>query len=102
MSTIILLESVTQGESRTSSLQGMPVNRTIQATVEGSGSVAATLTVQESNDGIGWVTVATIDLSGTTLATDRANYVSASEKIKVTQTSLSGTGAKCTTSIACN
>lgn len=41
-----------------------------QATVAGTGAVTATVAIDVSNDGKGWLTLGTITLSGTTLATD--------------------------------
>lgn len=43
---------------------------TFQATINGTGAVAATVTIQCSLDTTNWITLGTITLSGTTTATD--------------------------------
>ncbi len=45
-------------------------NRTFEATVTGTGAVSATVVVEGSDDGVGWVTLGTLTLSGTTSASD--------------------------------
>jgi hypothetical protein len=44
--------------------------KAFQATVTGSGSVTATVVIEVSNDGVGALTLGTIVLSDTALATD--------------------------------
>jgi hypothetical protein len=50
---------------------------TFQAVITGTGSVTTTVTIQCSLDGVNWLTLGTISLSGTTTATD--GFVSAGE-----------------------
>jgi hypothetical protein len=45
-------------------------DKTFQATVVGTGALTATVTIKGSNDGVNFVTIGTITLSGTTSATD--------------------------------
>lgn len=69
-------------------------NRTFQATVSGTGSVAATVLVQVSNDpAYGWLTLGTITLSGTTTATDGFASEAAWQHVRSNVTAVSGTGA---------
>ena len=48
---------------------GVQGDHTFTATVSGSGSVSATVAIMGSNDLQGWVTLVTLTLSGTALAT---------------------------------
>jgi len=76
-------------------------NKTFQATVVGSGAVTATVVVEVSNDGIGWIadSVSTLSLSGTNVAsagfTNDQPWVFARARV----TAISGTGAAITVSI---
>lgn len=69
--------------------------KTWQATVTGSGSVSATVLVQVSNDPttLGWATLGTITLSGTTTATDGFASDTAWKYYRGNVTAVSGTSA---------
>ncbi|MFG6413808.1 hypothetical protein ACG02S_07830 [Roseateles sp. DC23W] len=61
-----------------SAIAGAPVfapegDHTLTATVIGSGAVSATLAWQGSNDGVGWVTIATLTPSGTGVGAAQAS-----------------------------
>lgn len=73
----------------------------IQATVEGTGAVTATVQIEVSNDAKGWVTdsIATLALSGTTTATKGFTSNAAWTYWRANITAISGTGAKVTVSI---
>jgi hypothetical protein len=68
---------------------------TFQATVSGTGAVTATVLVQVSNDPseLGWVTLGTITLSGTTTATDGFSSDARWQHVRANITAISGTGA---------
>lgn len=69
------------------------VNHTYQATVYGTGTVAATVVIEGSNDGIGGVPLGTITLSGTTKASDGFTTNASWDFVRATVSSISGTGA---------
>ncbi len=71
-------------------------NRTYQATVSGTGTVSATVVVQASDDNVGWVTIGTITLSGTTTATDGFASTAPWIEVRGNVTAISGTGAAVT------
>lgn len=61
--------------STTTNTTGSPIMDSVaggvfQATINGTGAVATTVTIQSSLDAVNWVTLGTITLSGTTTATD--------------------------------
>ncbi len=69
---------------------------TFQATVDGTGAVTATVTIQVSNDGVNPVATAagTIALSGTTSASDGFTTQHAPWKyVRAVLTNVTGTGA---------
>jgi hypothetical protein len=70
-------------------------NSTFQATVVGTGTVAATVVIQCSNDGIYWVAtpLGTITLSGTTSSTDGFTTSAPWKFVRASVTSISGTSA---------
>lgn len=68
-------------------------DRTFQATVVGTGAVAATVIFEGSNDGAAYVTLATITLSGTTSASDGVPSTARWPLVRARVTALSGTGA---------
>ena len=70
--------------------------KTCQATVTGTGSVSATVNIEVSNDGIGWILAGTITLSGTTTATDGFVIQAPWLNIRANVTAVSGTGAAVT------
>jgi len=67
-----------------------------QAAVVGTGAVSATVVIRVSNDGVNWVDLGTITLSGTTTATD--GFASAASWVSVAAavTAIRGTGAAVT------
>lgn len=71
-------------------------NRTYQATVTGSGTVSATVVIQASDDGVGWVTLGTITLSGTSPQTDGFASTAPWIEVRGDVTAISGTGAAVT------
>lgn len=101
MGTHILLTTQTQGAQASGTFSGEPSDRTLQVTVEGSGSLHAKVTLEHSNDGIGWVTVATATVDGSGTTADSANYVSSAPYWRATVVELTGTQAKVTASVAC-
>lgn len=70
-------------------------NTGVQTTVTGTGAVAATITIQVSNDGVNPVGTAagTITLSGTTSASDGFAINAAWKYIRAVVSGISGTGA---------
>jgi len=73
---------------------------TYQATVSETGSVGATIDIEFSNDGIGWLPGATITLAGTTIATDGSFNESAWLSVRANLTAISGTNAAVTVTVA--
>ena len=69
-----------------------------QAAVTGTGAVSATVQIQASNDPtvLGWLTLGTITLSGTTTTTDGFSSEEAWTNIRSNVTAVSGTGAAVT------
>jgi hypothetical protein len=69
-----------------------------QGTIEGTGAVSATVTVEGSNDGVNWVaTLATLSLTGTTSDTKGATLANAPyAQLRGRIASISGTGAAVT------
>lgn len=72
-----------------------------QAIVTGTGSVAATVAIQVSNEeatGQGtksnWITISTIALSGTTTATDGVTTICPWRFVRASVSGVSGTGAQ--------
>ena len=70
----------------------------VQAKVSGTGSVSATVVIECSTDGLDWVTLGTITLSGTTSATDGFAAV-AWPHMRPKVTAISGTGARVISSV---
>lgn len=72
-----------------------------QATVVGTGAVTATVIVEFSLDGIGWLsdTTSTLSLSGTTAATLSFNSIGNWSLIRARCTAISGTGAALTVTL---
>ena len=73
--------------------------RSYQATVVGEGAVSATVVIEGGNDGIGYITLGTITLSGTTLATDGFLGDSSWTQLRAKLTAISGTNAAVTATI---
>jgi hypothetical protein len=102
MSAIKLLDAVIQAtvgaatEAPTVGDEHVKPDQTFQATVVGSGAVAATVLIQFSNDNVGWLTGATITLSGTTSASDGFASNASWKYKRANLTAISGTNAACT------
>ncbi len=71
----------------------------VQATVVGTGAVSATVLFQVSNDNVGWVTTATMTLSGTTSDTALVNITPSWTYFRASVTAISGTSAAVTVTI---
>jgi hypothetical protein len=69
--------------------------KVFQATVTGTGAVTATVLIQVSNNvsTLGWITLGTITLSGTTTATDGFASEASWAYYRANVTAVSGTGA---------
>jgi len=76
-------------------------NILIQATVIGTGAVSATVIVEFSLDGIGWLSdsTSTLSLSGTTVATLSFNSIGNWSLIRARCTAISGTEAALTVTL---
>lgn len=85
--------TTTSGSATGDSTTAFSADRTFQATVSGTGAVSATVLIEVSNDGVGFMLMATITLSGTTSATD--GFVSSApwSYVRARTTAISGTGA---------
>jgi hypothetical protein len=70
--------------------------KTFQATVSGTGTVGATVLVNVSDDGVNFVTLGTITLSGTTSATDGFASEASWGYYQANVSAISGTGAAVT------
>jgi len=65
-----------------------------QATIDGTGAVAVTVTIQGSLDGVGWVNVGSaISLTDTTTDTDKLLNTEPWPFVRAVTSSISGTGA---------
>jgi hypothetical protein len=62
-----------------------------QLAVQGQGSVAAQCVVEGSHDGQGWLTVATLDASGTGYGTDGGTFETFYPQVRARLTSVTGT-----------
>ena len=95
----VLLNAVTSTGTGTINYLGAKAanaNRTYQATEVGSGAVSATVLVQASDDGVGWVTLGTITLSGTGTASDGFASMAPWMEVRGDVTAISGTSASVT------
>lgn len=75
---------------------------TIQATITGTGAVSASVNIEFSNDGVGWVAAGpspVISLSGTTTDSDGFAVDADWVYIRATLTAISGTGAAVTVTV---
>jgi hypothetical protein len=72
-----------------------------QATVVGTGAVSATVIVEVSLDGIGWLSdsTSTLSLSGTTVATLSFNSIGNWSLVRARCTAISGTEAALTVTL---
>ena len=89
-------------ENATAPITGgsVPLNvaqATFQATVAGTGTVSATVVVQVSNSlDLGWTDLATITLSGSSIATDGFAINAPWSMVRAKVTAIAGTNAKVT------
>lgn len=67
--------------------------RTYQATVAGTGAVTSTVIIEGSNDGVSFLPIGTITLSGTTLASDGFVSPAPWAFTRARMTAISGTSA---------
>lgn len=74
-------------------------NWSVQATVVGTGAVTCDLSVQVSNDGVGWVEIQAIALSDTDLATNIYTVQSAYKLLRVEVEAITGTDATVSVSV---
>lgn len=68
-------------------------NRTFQAVVSGTGTVSATVVVEVSNDGVNFMPLGTITLTGTSPQTDGFPHNAKYNYVRGNLTAISGTGA---------
>lgn len=73
-----------------------PVNRTFQASIVGTGAVAATVIIEGSNDGAYFLVLNTITLTDTTSDSDSYVSTAAYALMRARITAISGTGATLT------
>ena len=93
-----LLSAVTT--TVTGSPQSHPGGGVYQASVTGTGSVSATVVFEVSINGVGWLTLATVTLSGTTTATDGFAAVGGWPNVRARVSAISGTDAAVTALMA--
>ncbi len=68
-------------------------NTCFQSTVTGTGAVSASVRVDVSNDGVGWMQAGTRNPSGTTTAADGCVIGAGWDMVRVAVVSVSGTAA---------
>lgn len=71
-------------------------HHTYQATVSGTGAVTATVLIQCSNDGVNWLLLGTLTLTGTTVASDGMASAAPWAFVRANLTAITGTAAKVT------
>lgn len=102
MSAVKLLDAVTEitvgaaFQAAADSEGQIKPEQTYQATIVGSGAVTATVLIQFSNDNVGWITGATITLSGTGSASDGFSSNAAWKYRRANLTAISGINAAVT------
>lgn len=87
-------------QSMTDKDRRIMANQGYQATVEGTGSVSATVLIEVSNDKVSWVTAQTFSLTGTTKNSQIAALVAPYQYRRANVTAISGTGAAVTVTMA--
>lgn len=87
--------STTTGAAHDAGPEGITA-RTFVANVSGTGAVSATVIVQVSNNGLHFITLATITLSGTSSDADGFVADEAWQYVRGKVTAISGTGATVT------
>jgi hypothetical protein len=93
-----LLEAVTVTGSGTA-IAGLPKDKTFSASVDGTGAVAAVVTIDCATINGKWLTLGTITLAGTTSVVDGFFSSAPWPFIRATVVSLSGTGATVNVSV---
>jgi hypothetical protein len=93
-----LLDAVTTAQTSDAAALGAQKS-TYQATVAGTGAVAATVVFEFSDDGVGWLAGETVTLSGTTTASGGGFNDAPWAYIRANLTAISGTGAALTATV---
>lgn len=93
--TQLLTNATTPAAGAAVGFQNSVPNRVFQASVAGTGVLAASVKIEVSADPInlGWITLGTIDLAGTTTATDGFAIDAAWPYTRASLVSVSGTNA---------
>lgn len=97
MQTFLLYETTTVGAGV--GKPNLPMNASYQATVRGTGAVAAKVVIEASNDGEEYLPLGTISLTGTGKASDGFPTSSNWYKVRARIEELTGTGAKVTVAV---
>ncbi len=95
MGRTVLLNAATATATSVSS-SGFGASRTFQAAVTGTGAVSATVLIEGSNDGVNFLLLGTITLTGTTSASDGFVSSAAWDSVRARLTAISGTNAAVT------
>ena len=97
----LMVDQTTTGAGSTYG-PGTSGEKTYQATVTGTGAVTATVLIQASNNptNLGWVTLGTITLSGTTTDTDGFATQAGWGYCRANVTAISGTSASVDVTVA--
>ncbi len=93
--TLVLMNAATAIGAGTIISPPMP-NQTYQATETCTGTCSATVLIQGSDDGVGWVTLGTITLSGTSPPSDGFASIAPWIEVRGNITAISGTSAAVT------
>lgn len=99
-SLVILSGAIAQGAGTPKAFNRSIANRTVQATVTGTGTVTATVNIEVSNDGTNFIVAGTITLSGTTTASDGFAMNASWLNVRANVTAISGTNATVTVTVA--
>ena len=94
-----LLDNVTTVSPGAAVLGGQIASFSAQASVTGTGAVSATVVIEGSNTGTDWVPIATLNMSGTTRATDGGVAQTLWAQIRARVTAISGTNASVSAAI---
>ena len=90
---VILLDNVVSTGVGSTKTPVVDAPKTFQATVSGTGAVSAIVAVEVSNDSVNFLTLGTITLSGTTVASDGFASFATWTYVRGNLTSISGTSA---------
>lgn len=94
-----LLDNVTTVSAGAVVLGGQIASFSAQASVAGTGAVSATVVIEGSNNAADWVPIATLNMSGTTRATDGGVAQTLWAQIRARVTAISGTSASVSAAI---